>query len=113
VWNYQAQKMNTHKVHADIVDNSRNGVDQEGYRYERLQEIESEGNWLQVKRKYLQLPIIVLEVNKVVHGLHEFGRIQKLVANSRSHRKRGKKNPVLTEFAQVPMRSALSAKFNL
>jgi hypothetical protein len=52
-------------------------------------------------------------MSEVVPGLSEFGHIQKLGQNLRSFLRHVERNPVLTEFAQVPMRSALQVKMKL
>jgi hypothetical protein len=66
---------------------------------------------LQLRRKYLQLPIIVFEVAKVVQTLNDFEHVQKLAANFRLCQG-AQKNSGLTELAQVPMRRHLVAKIN-
>ena len=71
---------------------------------------ESGRNWVQGRRNCLQLPIVVLEVSKVVPDLNEFGHIQKL---GQLEIVMVEYNPVLTEFAQVPMRSTLHVKMKL
>jgi hypothetical protein len=62
-----------------------------------------------LRRKYLELPIVLFEVSKVVPSLSDFEHIQKLTANFRSL-KSAQKNPGLTELAQVAMRRHLPDK---
>jgi hypothetical protein len=62
-----------------------------------------------VRRKYLELPIVLFEVSKVVPTLSDFDHVQKLTANFRLLQS-AQKNPGLTELTQVPMRRHLLAK---
>jgi hypothetical protein len=62
-----------------------------------------------LRRKYLELPIVLFEVSKVVPSLSDFEHIQELTANFRSL-KSAQKNPGLTELAQVAMRRHLPDK---
>jgi hypothetical protein len=62
-----------------------------------------------VRRKYLELPIVLFEVSKVVPSLSDFEHVQKLTANFRSLQS-AQKNPALTELAQVAMRRHLPTK---
>jgi hypothetical protein len=62
-----------------------------------------------VRRKYLELPIVLFEVSKVIPTLSDFEHVQKLTAKFRLLQS-AQKNPRLTELAQVPMRRHLLAK---
>jgi hypothetical protein len=62
-----------------------------------------------VRRKYLELPIVLFEVSKVIPSLSDFEHVQKLAANFRSLQS-AQKNPALTELAQVAMRRHLPTK---
>jgi hypothetical protein len=62
-----------------------------------------------MRREYLELPIILFEVLKVVPNLRNFEHVQKLRANVKLHYS-APENPWLTELAQVPTRRHLLAR---
>jgi hypothetical protein len=65
----------------------------------------------QVRKKYLELPIVLFELLKIVPTPSDFEHVQELRADFRLHQS-ARKNPGLTELTQVPMRRHLLTKIN-